>query len=72
MVCRILLRSMRSNALVLLIDSVVARGTGEPGTFGVIAGDQLVAAVTKALPDARGYAVQVSLSIELQELLLRS
>jgi hypothetical protein len=38
---------------------VVARGTGEPGPFGVIAGDTLVNTVTKAIPDSRGYAVQV-------------
>jgi len=37
---------------------IVARGTGEPGPFGAIVGDPLVAAVTKAIPESRGYAVQ--------------
>jgi hypothetical protein len=38
-----------------------ARGTSEPGPFGVIVGDPLVAAVSKLVPGARGYAVQVQL-----------
>jgi hypothetical protein len=38
-----------------------ARGTGEPGRFGSIVGDQLVRAVTSALPGSRGYAIQVRL-----------
>jgi len=37
---------------------IVARGTSEPGPFGIFAGDPLVSRVTKALPDSRGYAVQ--------------
>jgi cutinase len=37
-----------------------ARGTSEPGDFGVIVGDPLVRAVTASIPTARGYAVQVS------------
>lgn len=53
-----------------LIDSASARETGEPGTFGVIAGDQLVNATTKALPGARGYVVQVIRSTQIQEFLL--
>jgi hypothetical protein len=36
-----------------------ARGTSEPGPFGVIVGDPLVKNVAAALPDTRGYAVQV-------------
>jgi cutinase len=36
-----------------------ARGTSEPGPFGVIAGDPLVKNVVAAVPGARGYAVQV-------------
>jgi hypothetical protein len=38
---------------------IVARGTMEPGPFGFIVGDPLVAGVQKLLPDVRGYAVQV-------------
>jgi len=37
---------------------LVARGTSEPGPFGVIAGDPLVKNVVAAVPEARGYAVQ--------------
>lgn len=37
----------------------VARGTSEPGSFGLIVGDPLVAAVKRQVPGARGYAVQV-------------
>jgi hypothetical protein len=36
-----------------------ARGTSEPGPFGVIAGDPLVAGVAKLVQGSRGYAVQV-------------
>jgi len=36
----------------------VARGTSEPGPFGVIVGDNLVAGVAKLVADSRGYAVQ--------------
>jgi len=36
----------------------VARGTSEPGSFGLIVGDPLVAAVKRQVPGARGYAVQ--------------
>lgn len=43
-----------------LISFLSARGTGEPGPFGTVAGDPLVAAVTAAIPDSRGYAAQVS------------
>jgi hypothetical protein len=38
---------------------LVARGTSEPGDFGSMVGDPLVARVHKLLPDARGYPVQV-------------
>jgi hypothetical protein len=38
---------------------IVARGTGEPGPFGVIVGDGLVNRVKRLVPGARGYAVQV-------------
>jgi hypothetical protein len=38
---------------------LVARGTGEPGPFGVIVGDGLVNRVKRLVPGARGYAVQV-------------
>jgi len=37
-----------------------ARGTSEPGPFGVIVGDPLVKNVVGAMPGARGYAVQVN------------
>ncbi|TID22001.1 carbohydrate esterase family 5 protein [Venturia nashicola] len=37
---------------------IIARGTGEPGPFGAVTGDPLVAAVTAAIPDSRGYAAQ--------------
>jgi cutinase len=39
--------------------SQIARGTGEPGPFGVVVGDLLVGAVAKAVNGSRGYAVQV-------------
>jgi cutinase len=37
---------------------LVARGTSEPGSFGLIVGDPLVRAVKAQVPGARGYAVQ--------------
>jgi len=37
---------------------IVARGTGEPGPFGVVVGDSLVRSVTTEIPGSRGYAVQ--------------
>lgn len=37
-----------------------ARGTSEPGSFGLIVGDGIVNKVKYAIPGARGYAVQVS------------
>jgi len=49
---------------------LVARGTGEydrnstgqkPGKFGIVVGDPLVDGVIKAVSNARGYPVQVSL-----------
>jgi hypothetical protein len=40
---------------------LVARGTGEPGSFGMIVGDGLVNRVKRLVPGARGYAVQVGL-----------
>jgi len=44
---------------------LVARGTGEPGPFGVVVGDQIVNAVSKAIPGARGYAVQYPASLKM-------
>jgi hypothetical protein len=49
----------------------IARGTGEydrnttgqtPGKFGIVVGDPLVDNVVLAVPNARGYPVQVSIS----------
>ncbi|KAF2436099.1 alpha/beta-hydrolase [Tothia fuscella] len=37
---------------------LIARGTSEPGPFGVIVGDPLVRAVSALIPGTRGYAVQ--------------
>jgi hypothetical protein len=51
--------------LVFYTHYSTARGTSEPGPFGVIAGDPLVKNVVAAIPDARGYAVQVSKPIPL-------
>lgn len=48
-----------SKMIKRLMSFVLARGTGEPGPFGVVVGDLLVEAVTKAVPGSRGYAVQV-------------
>lgn len=42
-----------------------ARGTGEPGPFGVVVGDLLVERVTKAIPNSRGYAVQYPASLNI-------
>jgi len=39
------------------LEVLVARGTFEPGPYGVIVGDPLVAAVRAKVPGARGYAV---------------
>jgi hypothetical protein len=36
-----------------------ARGTFEPGPFGLIVGDPLMAAVRAKVPASRGYAVHV-------------
>lgn len=36
-----------------------ARGTSELGDFGMVVGDPLLALVKEAIPEARGYAVQV-------------
>lgn len=36
-----------------------ARGTSELGDYGMIVGDPLLALVAAAVPDSRGYAVQV-------------
>jgi len=44
---------------------LVARGTGERGPFGGIVGDPLVATITKALPESRGYAVQYPASFNM-------
>lgn len=46
---------------------LVARGTGEPGAFGVVVGDPLVNAVVDAVPGSRGYAVQYGVKLGLQE-----
>lgn len=48
-----------------LLNMSTARGTGEPGPFGCIVGDPLVAAVTKALPGSRAAAVQYPASFNL-------
>jgi hypothetical protein len=40
-------------------DPNVARGTGELGDFGFIVGDPLLKTVRQAIPEVRGYAVQV-------------
>jgi len=42
-----------------------ARGTGEPGPYGVVVGDMLVNAVAKAVPGARGYAVQYPANLRM-------
>jgi len=44
---------------------IVGRGTGEPGPFGAVVGDPLVATVTKLLPGSRGYAVQYPANFDL-------
>jgi len=44
---------------------LVARGTGEPGPFGVIVGDFLVPAIAKQVLGSRGYAVQYPASIDM-------
>jgi hypothetical protein len=49
------------------LNSKLARGTGESGPFGVIVGNRLVQAVTKALPDSRGYAAQVRFSAKSED-----
>jgi hypothetical protein len=49
-------------AQFLMMVFILARGTGEPGPFGVVVGDLLVESVTKAIPGSRGYAVQVGMS----------
>jgi cutinase len=43
------------------LEVIVARGTSEPGDFGTVVGDPLVARVKRDLPggEARGYPVQV-------------
>jgi hypothetical protein len=46
-------------------DDFVARGTSEPGPFGVIVGDPLVKNVAAIMQGTRGYAVQVDESISL-------
>ncbi|KAF2427837.1 alpha/beta-hydrolase, partial [Tothia fuscella] len=43
---------------------LVARGTSEPGLFGVIAGDPLVKDVIAAILETRGYAYPATLSAE--------
>jgi hypothetical protein len=48
-------------------NKVTARGTSEPGPFGVIVGDPLVDNVGKMATGSRGYAVQVqSLDLWIQ------
>jgi len=39
-------------------NTLPARGTGEPGTFGLIVGDPLVAAVKKVIPSATGFNIK--------------
>lgn len=55
--------SSRGNFLGTLANGFLARGTSEPGPFGVIVGDPLVKNVVAAIPSARGYAVQVCVEI---------
>jgi len=47
------------------LEVIVARGTSEPGDFGVIVGDPLVARVKRDLPgvNVRGYPVQYTASM---------
>ncbi|KAF3903476.1 Cutinase [Dactylellina cionopaga] len=47
------------------LEILVARGTSEPGKFGIIVGDNLVGNVTAILPGARGYPVQYPASIDV-------
>jgi hypothetical protein len=56
----ILVGECEPRPLVSSTNNSAARGTSEPGPFGVIAGDPLVKNVAAAIPDSRGYAVQVS------------
>jgi len=43
------------------LEILIARGTSEPGPFGLIVGDPLVKNVAALVPGSRGYAVQVRL-----------
>jgi hypothetical protein len=43
----------------LATNTTVARGTSEPGPYGVIVGDPLLSQIKSLVPDARGYAVNV-------------
>jgi hypothetical protein len=47
--------------ILINIDSDIARGTSEPGDFGMIVGDPVVARVKRDMPgvEVRGYPVQV-------------
>jgi hypothetical protein len=56
-----LVRIPNGSASNEFLASTTARGTFEPGPFGVIVGDPLVAAVKRAMrgENVRGYAVQV-------------
>jgi hypothetical protein len=56
---RFLLVSFLRNLSIAFADEFIARGTSEPGPFGVIVGDPLIRNVVAAIPSARGYAVQV-------------
>jgi hypothetical protein len=55
--------SPKENLVEFINESIKARGTSEPGDFGVICGDPLIARVKRDLPgvSVRGYPVQVHL-----------
>jgi cutinase len=50
--------SLLLNPSSQLTSSFSARGTSEPGTFGLIVGDPLVSAVKKAVPGATGFDIK--------------
>jgi hypothetical protein len=51
---------------------ITARGTSEPGDFGVICGDPLIARIKRDLPgvNVRGYPVQVTSILRLLQFTL--
>jgi cutinase len=44
-----------------------ARGTSEPGTYGLIVGDGVIKRVTSALPSAKGHAIDYPASTQIVE-----